>query len=278
MKIILSVSLIFVILYCQSFISCEQLNGETVNTISKVFLINDDRFGNKTLHQTYYSKSYITDDGDIIDFRTSLPIQMTLVLSDMLKLNTHQTISPMNIITCFDYAKTRKQYDYKKKYLQREEILNDINIIISYLQNKGSQFINNFPYEVDSSTGLFPVKCDENFKSDINIGNLSLQSITIDIEGIKTALSVYGSIVCGINVAKDFFLFRDKEYYTYDIKEIRVEWIFLRIIGWRIVDNITYFIFSYVGDENFGNWNYISISFDLILKDKKNYLLFGYNI
>lgn len=253
-------------------VGIKNYNDDDILSIRKSYIITENRRLNLRLHSSYYTQSYFDEESfEVIDYRTGLLIQVTLVLSDI--LNLEQTLSPMNLLTCFDYNK-KEPYNVNKIYTDIEDIFTDLDIITSFLKKYGSQLMITFPYKpID-----FSKKCDLNFVSSLP-SFIKILFITLKDENtIKNELLQTGSLFVAFNAPKSFFEYSNKLYYSYEISEKKIEWVFLRMIGWVMIDDVDYYIFTYVGNEEFGNWNTILIKVKLIEEFHQDFYINSINL
>jgi hypothetical protein len=202
---------------------------------------------------------YYNDKMD--ECNTSLPIQLSLILSEY-PLKLSKVMSPMNMITC----KTEKvAYSCDLKYKDFNSINEDLIAYIKYLNTNGSQYFDSFPYPISNKmVGKFTDCVNKNeidslINNQINAHNYDNYDIEKRNMEMKYDIYTKGSLLGLYNAPiKSFKRFKatyaNKGIFSSQDKE--EEYVALRIIGWKTIDDKEYWIFSYTGDESFGMFNY----------------------
>lgn len=225
---------------------------------SKDFIVNQRK--DLSFHKPYFSKEFQNKPCN-----TNLPIQLSLVLSDRLKLDNNIYLSPMYLIECLNPIET--PYSCNINYNDSESLMTDINKMLDILKEKGAVLTNSRPYDINKETGIFNTCA--NFQNEIpSLETNPFTLITyheekdIETEAVKEVLYNKGSMLAVINAPASFlFDYRNvgKPYIMDDSP--KKGFFILRVIGWRTIDNIEYWVFSFTFDKDFGIFNYGMIEF-----------------
>lgn len=210
---------------------------------------------NYPFHKAYYSKEH-----NFKPCNTNLAIQLSLVVSDALKLKSDSYVSPMYLIECLDDTNTN-MYNCDNTYESLEKIISDLNKMVSILKTKGAVFLKTREYYVNES-GTFN-KCQE---FDNEIESLKKYPFRIytynenldkELEVIKSILYNKGTLLAVFNAPRSFLYDYKNEGKPYIMDESEKQgYYILRIIGWKTLNDKEYWIFSFTYDESFGIFNY----------------------
>lgn len=188
--------------------------------------------------QLAYFPGYYSDKDETCNVH--LPIQIVTFIYE--RFNLKAQLSPMTIISCL-------KIECKDVPVSVDDYNKLINNIFENIEEKGLLFLSNAPYKIpDPST----YTCD--FKPDIEPGKISFKPVVEEVlkpetfDKLRAEIFQKGSVLGYIQASPNFLTFKGS-IYNLAVDKLRIYAI--RIIGWRVLKNELYWVFSFAADNNF---------------------------
>lgn len=258
--------MIIVTSYCQLLVETKQsitlsnyssdvieVSNSLVPVLNKNFDVRENNF---SVHSPLSCLKYKPDPTKSSDCHTGLPLQLSSYISDKIfDKDNEKTISPMNSITCF-----KKDYDCSTLYSSLDDFETDMNSLIKFYNEKGGEYIEDFPYSFDINTGKFTY-CSE-FQNKIEFfdkNKLTIRKLSSDFEVLKREIFDNGAILAAIYPDNTFVGNSSDGIYTPDEEKAKLTYYLLRIIGWRTLENKVYWVFAFHKDNQWRINNFAMI-------------------
>jgi hypothetical protein len=266
-----SLLLIFTIIILVSSFNLAKEPSAYRQMLTDIQEVNNKNFIVQQKNTLSYHTAYSSLDANDEDCNTNLAIQLSLVLSD--KLKTPITISPMSIIQCYTPTNSNfVPYNCSVKFDDLDSIITGLNYMMKQINQSGLQYITTSPYIVDETTGEFP-DCQTDYKNEIPFFNRSdKHQLTVelydpskidDLVSIKKIIYNTGSML-GLYKASRSFIRRyinASGPFVPDTSPIDGYYA-LRIIGWRVLQDKLYWVFTFTREKSFGMLNYGLIDYN----------------